>query len=154
MDKACNEVLEVPLNRKNWVWFKSYLFGSAIWYQKALPIKNGVKAMIMGNNSVNNNNNNGMNEIEKKTKNANIFPIKCSCGYVMQLLIPLACYSYGAKCNECEKQISAIHYMYHCSVGKNAEHPNTTGGFDYCLECAKKVWEKQKELQSLAFFCL
>eukprot|EP01083_Nonionella_stella_P076970 209942_1 len=28
-----NDVLRIPLNRRNWLWFKQYIFGSSLWYQ-------------------------------------------------------------------------------------------------------------------------
>ena len=29
-----NEILRIPLNRRNWLWFKQYIFESSLWYQK------------------------------------------------------------------------------------------------------------------------
>eukprot|EP01084_Bolivina_argentea_P070296 127804_1 len=29
-----NEILRIPLNRRNWLWFKQYILNCSIWYQK------------------------------------------------------------------------------------------------------------------------
>eukprot|EP01084_Bolivina_argentea_P179477 310134_1 len=29
-----NEILRIPLNRRNWLWFKQYIFNSLLWWQK------------------------------------------------------------------------------------------------------------------------
>eukprot|EP01084_Bolivina_argentea_P165003 286760_1 len=35
-----NNVLRIPLNRRNWLWFKQYIFGSCLWFEK-LPQTQG-----------------------------------------------------------------------------------------------------------------
>ena len=37
-----NKALRIPLNRRNWLWFKQYIFGSSLWYQK-IPEEQEVK---------------------------------------------------------------------------------------------------------------
>eukprot|EP01083_Nonionella_stella_P139374 425055_1 len=29
-----NEILRIPLNRRNWLWFKQYIFNSSLWFQQ------------------------------------------------------------------------------------------------------------------------
>ena len=40
IDKAIKSILKLPLNRREFTWFKLYLFDSTIWYER-VPIKKG-----------------------------------------------------------------------------------------------------------------
>lgn len=137
IDKACKSVLELPLNQHDWMWFKSYLFGSSIWYQKTseslLSSMNDVMIRSISN------------KYDKTTIRDESNLLFCSCGAEMEITVPGVVYDMGAKCNLCSHRISPTTYFYHCPVGKNAAHPDTRGGYDYCQNCANRLIKEKKQ---------
>ena len=121
--------------------FKSYIFSSSIWYELSKGgIFQGLKTKPLFER---------IDSDGTLIENKKEIQLKCSCGHEMERIIPIACYVQGAECNECHNHIGVTSYMYHCPMGRNAAHPDTVGGYDYCLDCAKEKWNQRSRKNSI-----
>ena len=133
ISNVLNNVLELPLNKKDYIWFSSYLLHSSIWYQDSIS-KTEKEQIIAKKESI---------ERRLYATNLRIF---CHCGEERKLAMPLLIYSGGiTNCVFCEKKIGGLDYVYHCLKSSKTgnedksvkdEHP------DYCVSCAKQVAQK------------
>ena len=136
IEKVLNNILELPLNKKEYIWFRKYLFNSAIWYEDSISKAEKLKFLSQKQKTDQKNNN----------MNATNLLIFCPCGEEMHLAMPLLVYPCGtATCSICNNKLDGLDYIYHCKDGQNlATHANSKGkeGFDYCVSCAKAVAQK------------
>ena len=146
IDDAIKQVLKLPLKRIDFVWFKSYLFNSTIWYEEYS------KQNINENESKNGNDNESvttirkLNDVESDNNNNNnlycgvckgsneTFPLEFG-------MITLLWRKKDPKCFICQTSLSALDHGYACHARIHL----------YCVECAPvhaRKWNKNGEMKS------
>ena len=131
IDKAMNDVLTIPVNKRKWFWYKEYLFHSAIWYEDG--VSRAVKEKIELLKKQEKNKLKKLNQTGENNENEENLICECKCGAIMKTVVPAVVYGSGANCDICRETIQATSTMYHCPEGANKTHPH---GFDFCMSCA------------------
>ena len=131
-------VLSNSKNKRIWIWFKSCIFSSVIWYELV---------SFAQSNSI------GDSESGVKKGDAsndlNDFKLICCCGASMEVNAVKNLYAnYDGNCSKCNIRIGASNYCYHCPKGKSKYHPRKKF-FDLCASCGEKYAQEVGHVQRL-----
>ena len=118
-------VLDNSKNKRIWIWFKSCIFQSVIWYELV---------SFAQSNSIGVHNESSTKKGDP-SNDLNGFELICYCGASMELNAVKNVYaSTYAYCSKCSATMHPTKYCYHCPKGKSKYHPRKKY-FDLCAPC-------------------